>query len=173
MKTVLSCLLFVLLPVTLGRTADSIAAWDHSEKDILGNSETLASAQYAITSMGVDLNQMPEPWPLLAEKEVQLRTGTPPQPVDWKQLLRDAGVPEERIQEVENACTETYCRADKIDDLLSDPDLAAGGSYLLWARVSDPAGNWSEWAKAEEPIVLPDTIRPAPPKVLNCFGCPK
>jgi hypothetical protein len=158
----------LLLPFSLGRADHSIALWDHDEKDVEGNPETIAGAQYAVTALGIDLNEAPQPWPLLAEKTVPLIAGEPPQPVDWRQVLRDAGVPQGTI----DALGQCY-RADTIDDILADEDLAGGGSFLLWARVNDPAGNWSEWTVAEGPIVLPDTLPPAAPTVLNCHGCPR
>lgn len=147
----------VMLSVSFPQVANTvqIAYWDHNGEDVNGNVELIIQAEYSMTLVIHDPNA--DDALVINRKTVELST-------DWKtDLAAEIGnLPLDDQITVNNAS-----RADLVDDIFVG---VAPGTYKLWVRVNDAAGNWSAWTQSVDIITVDDIVPPTAP---TGFGCKK
>jgi hypothetical protein len=145
MKTITLLSLFFFGYLLPSGEVRHIAYWSHSGKDVNGNPENLVRAEYIVLhASGTAASQAK------ARLEVDLS-------VSWIESITAAitSFPLEAQSAILQAT-----RADNVTALLAG---LPSGTYKLWVRVQDAAGNWSAYTSSN----YIDLTAPKPPSAVE------
>jgi hypothetical protein len=116
-----------------------IVWWSHNGKDIQGNTDTLAQAEYAIAAEGSNINTTPSQ---IESRFTLTLTG------DWYAAILP------KIQQFPAATQSEILLATRADDVSILMSGRTGKLYRVWVRVADASGNWSRWTASRGTIDL-------------------